>query len=102
MKKIEKKIKKSDNIAVFVHANPDGDAIGSIVAFSTAPLVLASLFGLLFCFLAFVLIVVVIVKTLAFGDPVAGWPSLVCIIFMVSGIQLFCSGIIGQYLSKTY
>ena len=49
-----------------------------------------------------IMILVIITKTLIYGDPVGGWPSLVCIIFMVSGIQLFCIGIIGQYLSKTY
>ena len=50
----------------------------------------------------FIMILVIIIKTLIFGDPVSGWPSLVCIIFFVSGVQLFCLGIIGQYLSKTY
>ena len=58
--------------------------------------------GILFCLIAFILIIVIIVKTLTVGDPVAGWPSMVCIIFFVSGIQLFCLGIIGQYLAKTY
>lgn len=48
------------------------------------------------------MIVFIIIKTLLYGDPVSGWPSLVCIIFMVSGIQLFCMGIMGEYLSKTY
>lgn len=77
-------------------------AIEGIVAFTTAPLAISSLIGLLFCLISFVLIVVIIVKTLIWGDPTSGWPSLVCIIFMVSGVQLFCLGIIGQYLSKTY
>ena len=48
------------------------------------------------------MIVVIIVKTLCFGDPVSGWPSLVCIIFFISGVQLFCLGIMGAYLSRTY
>lgn len=48
------------------------------------------------------MIIVIIVKTIAFGDPTSGWPSLACIIFLVSGVQLFALGIIGQYLSKTY
>ena len=77
-------------------------AIEGIVAFSTAPLVISAFIGLLLCFLSFVLIIIIIVKTLVWGDPVTGWPSLVCIIFFVSGIQLFCIGIIGQYLAKTY
>lgn len=77
-------------------------AMEGIIAFSTVPLVMASLFGMIFLFLALLLIIFIIVKTLIYGDPTSGWPSLVCIIFFVSGIQLFCLGIIGQYLSKTY
>ena len=48
------------------------------------------------------MIVVIVVKTLAFGDPVSGWPSLACIIFLVGGVNLFCTGIIGEYLAKVY
>ncbi len=77
-------------------------AIDGITAFSTAPLALASIMGVLFCIVAFLLIFVIIVKTLIFGDPVGGWPSMMCVICMVSGVQLFCLGIVGQYLSKTY
>ena len=77
-------------------------AIEGITAFSTAPLVLSSFIGLLFCVVSFLLILVIIFKTLILGDPTSGWPSMVCIIFMVSGIQLFSLGIIGQYLSKVY
>lgn len=77
-------------------------ALEGIIAFSTAPLAISSIAGILFCLIAFIIIVVIIIKTLIFGDPTSGWPSLVCIIFFVSGIQLFCLGIIGQYLSKTY
>ena len=77
-------------------------SLEGIVAFSTLPLTIASIFGILFCFIAFIMIIVIIIRTLAFGDSTSGWPSLVCIIFLVSGIQLFCIGIIGQYLSKTY
>ena len=77
-------------------------ALEGITAFSTTPLILSSLIGLLFCFVSVILIVIIIIKTLVLGDPTSGWPSLVCIIFMVSGIQLFSLGIIGQYLSKTY
>ncbi|MCX4303137.1 MAG: glycosyltransferase family 2 protein [Clostridia bacterium] len=77
-------------------------ALEGITAFSTKPLIFSSFIGLLFCLLAFLLILLIIVRTLCFGDPTSGWPSLVCIIFMVSGIQLFSLGIIGQYLSKTY
>jgi glycosyltransferase involved in cell wall biosynthesis len=77
-------------------------AIDGIVAFSTKPLIISALIGLLFFLISFIMIIVIIVKTLAFGDPVSGWPSLVCIIFFVSGIQLFCTGIMGTYLAKTY
>ena len=77
-------------------------AIEGITAFSTAPLLISSAIGLLFCLISFLMILVIIVKTLIFDDPTSGWPSLVCIIFMVSGIQMFSLGIIGQYLSKTY
>ena len=77
-------------------------AIEGITAFSTAPLVLSALIGIIFCIISFIMIIVIIIKTLIYGDPAAGWPSLVCIIFMISGIQLFCMGIMGQYLAKTY
>lgn len=77
-------------------------AIDGITAFSTAPLVLSAVIGITFCIISFIMILIIIAKTLIYGDPSAGWPSLVCIIFFVSGIQLFCMGIMGQYLSKTY
>lgn len=77
-------------------------AIEGIVSFSTTPLVLSALIGLLFCLVAFILLIVIIVKTLVWGDPVSGWPSLACIVVFFSGIQLFFLGIIGIYLSKTY
>lgn len=77
-------------------------AIEGITAFSTVPLVISSFVGLLFCLVAFIAIIFIIVRTLAYGDPTAGWPSLVCIIVFVSGVQLFSIGIIGQYLAKTY
>lgn len=77
-------------------------ALDGIIAFSTTPLWISAIIGVLFCLIAFIAIVFIIVKTLCFGDPVGGWPSLVCIIFFVSGIQLFCIGIMGAYLSKVY
>ena len=77
-------------------------AIDGIVAFTTAPLSFASFMGGIFCVLAFVLIIITIIRKLIFGDPTSGWPSLVCIISLISGVQLFCLGIIGQYMSKTY
>lgn len=77
-------------------------SLDGITAFSTVPLMLASVVGVLFCILAFVMILFIIVRKLIFGDPVSGWPSLVCIILMTSGVQFFCTGILGQYLAKTY
>ncbi len=77
-------------------------ALDGIVAFSTAPLAIASVVGSAFCALAFLMIIFVVVRALLFGDPTSGWPSLVCIILLVSGVQLLCIGAIGQYLEKTY
>lgn len=77
-------------------------SLDGITAFSTVPLMIASVAGVLFCFLAFVMIVFIIVRKLVFGDPVSGWPSLVCIMLFLSGVQFFCTGILGQYLAKTY
>ena len=77
-------------------------SLDGIVGFSTVPLAIASVIGFIFCIVAFIMIVVIILKTLIFGDPVAGYPSLVCIIFFVTGVQTFCTGIVGQYLAKTY
>ena len=77
-------------------------AIEGITAFSTTPLIISSVIGLIFCIIAFLAIIFIIIKTLVFGDPTSGWPSLACIIVFVSGVQLFSIGIIGQYLSKTY
>ena len=77
-------------------------AIEGITAFSTTPLIISSVIGLLFGLISFLLIIFIIIRTLIYGDPTSGWPSMVCIIFFVSGVQLFSLGIIGQYLSKTY
>lgn len=77
-------------------------SMDGITAFSTVPLMLASVVGVFFCIVAFLMIVFIIVRKLIFGDPVSGWPSLVCIILMTSGVQFFCTGILGQYLAKTY
>lgn len=79
-----------------------GYAMDGITAFSTAPLKIASVTGSLFCLISFIMIIVTIVRKLVFGDPTSGWPSLVCIILLVSGIQMLCLGAVGQYLEKTY
>ncbi len=77
-------------------------ALEGVVAFSTVPLALSSLVGIALFIMSIIFIVVIVIKTIIFGDPVDGWPSLVCVIFFVSGIQLLCIGILGQYLAKTY
>ena len=77
-------------------------SLDGITAFSTVPLMFASIVGVFFCVVAFLMIAFIIVRKLIFGDPVSGWPSLVCIILMTSGVQFFCTGILGQYLAKTY
>lgn len=77
-------------------------SLEGIMAFSTAPLAIASVFGMLFCLLAFLLIIFIVIRTSIYGDPVSGWPSMVCIISLIGGVQLFCIGVLGQYLSKTY
>ena len=77
-------------------------SIDGITAFSTAPLAVASYTGFGICVVSFLYLLFVFIKALAFGDPVAGWPSLVCIILFLGGIQLLCIGVLGQYLSKTY
>lgn len=73
-----------------------------IVNFSDTPLRISSYLGLLLTGLSFVVIIIEVIRALVFGDPVAGWPSLVCIITFIGGIQLFCMGIMGQYIAKTY
>ncbi len=77
-------------------------SIEGIVAFSTAPLVWSSILGIIFCVIAFAALIFLFVRALIFGDRVDGWPSLACMITLSAGIQLFCSGIVGMYLSKTY
>jgi len=77
-------------------------ALEGIFAFSTKPLFLAAVIGILFCLIAFVIIVFVCVKTWIFGESVQGFPTLICAIFFASGIQLFCIGVIGEYLAKMY
>ncbi len=77
-------------------------SLEGIMAFSTAPLAVSSLLGIITCVIAFILIIITVIKTFAFGEDVAGYPTTICVIFLFSGLQLFCTGILGQYLSKTY
>ena len=77
-------------------------AIDGIINFSQAPLSIASWFGMLMTAFSFLFLVFIVLRRLIFGDPVAGWASTICVIIFIGGLQLFCLGIIGQYLAKTY
>ncbi len=77
-------------------------ALDGIMAFSTVPLSIASFIGILFCLIAFIFMIFIFIRACIFGDPVAGWPSMMCIISFIGGIQLLCIGIMGQYMSKMY
>ena len=77
-------------------------SIDGIINFSLVPLNIASYCGFVFTFISFVMLLFVFIRRLIFGDPVSGWASLVCIILFIGGVQLFCMGIIGQYLAKNY
>ncbi len=77
-------------------------SMDGIMAFSTAPLAIASFAGVLLCIASVLFVIFIIVRKALFGDPVDGWPSLVCLISFIGGIQLFCTGVIGQYIAKLY
>ena len=77
-------------------------SLDGITAFSVKPLMLASVLGFISVIISFFLIVFIVVRKILFGDPVAGWASMVCIILFLGGLQLFSIGILGQYLSKIY
>lgn len=77
-------------------------ALEGIINFSQAPLAIASWFGIFMTAISFLAIIFVVVRRALFGDPVDGWASTVCIITFIGGIQLFCMGIMGQYIAKTY
>ncbi len=77
-------------------------SIEGIISFSTRPLVLVTVIGIVLCLLALAMLLVILVRTLIWGDPVKGWPEMICVILLLSGIQLFCTGVLGQYLAKTY
>lgn len=77
-------------------------SVDGIVNFSQVPLSISSWCGMGLTVVSFIMILFIVVRKIMFGDPVAGWPSLVCIITFIGGVQLFCMGIMGQYLAKTY
>ena len=77
-------------------------AVEGMLAFSTRPLIMSAFVGLIFCLVSFIVIILIVIKTFVWGDPVSGWPSLACIIMFLSGLQLFFFGIMGLYMSKIY
>ena len=77
-------------------------SIEGLVGFTTAPLTFAAVMGLIFTLVAFAMIIFIVVRTLIFGDPTSGWPSMICIMVFMGGVQLFCIGLVGEYLAKTY
>lgn len=77
-------------------------SIDGILAYSTTPLSISSILGIIFCLCSFIAMVFIMIRAIIFGDPVAGWPSLICVIVFLGGIQLLCLGIMGLYISKTY
>ena len=77
-------------------------SLDGIVNFSSAPLYISSLIGILFCIIAFISTIFFFVRKLMFGDPVTGWASTACIITFIGGIQLFCVGVLGQYMARMY
>ncbi len=77
-------------------------SLDGIVNFSTVPLRVASFMGMVFCMVSFLSVIFIVIRRLIFGDPVAGWASLICVMFFIGGIQLFCMGIFGKYLACTY
>lgn len=77
-------------------------SIEGITSFSSKPLIVSAYVGITFCIISVLAILIIILKTIIFGDPVSGWPSLACIMIFCAGVQLFFLGVIGIYLSKMY
>ena len=77
-------------------------SLEGITSFSTAPLAFAAFIGVFFCVVAFIALIFIFIRAMMYGDKTSGWPSMMCIILLISGIQLFCLGIVGQYMAKTY
>lgn len=77
-------------------------ALEGIIAFSTTPLWISSLLGLVCCFIAVIALIFIVVRAFIYGDPVAGWPSMISTIIFIGGLQMFCMGILGMYVSKLY
>ena len=77
-------------------------AINGIISFSNLPLIISSFTGIILCIIAFIYMLIIVLKTIIFGEPVAGFPTLICVILLVSGLQMFFIGILGQYVARTF
>ena len=77
-------------------------AVDGIINFSETPMSLASGLGIFLTIFSFLMVIFIIIRKEIFGDPVAGWPSLACIIIFIAGLQFLCMGIMGKYIAKTY
>ena len=77
-------------------------SVDGMLAFSTRPLAISSILGAISCAVALIVMIVTVVKTLVFGNPVAGYPTIVCLILLIGGLLMFFIGVLGQYMSKTY
>lgn len=77
-------------------------AIDGIINFSSVPLSMASWFGVIMTFFSFITLIFIVFRRIIFGDPVAGWASMISITMFIGGLQLFCVGIMGQYIAKMY
>ena len=77
-------------------------AIDGLTSFTTAPLRISTVMGFLVSFIAFLFIIIVVIKTILYGDPVAGWPSLMAVVLFLGGVQLLSLGIIGEYIGRIF
>lgn len=77
-------------------------AINGIISFSNLPLIISSFTGIILCMIAFIYMLIIVLKTIIFGEAVAGFPTLICVILLVSGLQMFFMGILGQYVARTF
>ena len=77
-------------------------AMNGIISFSDLPLKISSFTGIILCIIAFIYMIIIIIKTIIVGEPVAGFPTLICVILLISGLQMFFMGILGQYVARTF
>ena len=77
-------------------------ALNGIISFSDLPLKISSFTGIILCMIAFIYMIIIVIKSLIFGEAVAGFPTLICVILLTSGLQMFFMGILGQYVARTF